>query len=207
MAEPVFTAAPERARLPVEMRREQLLDVAMRLLLNEGVSAMSMEAIARAAGVSKGLIYHYFDTQAAVLNAGLARELGYLSEQGIMQALDTTPHEEALIAAARLYLSTIAERGPVVHQLMSDTAVLRLLDNANRRLCLHAARRLLELMRSALPTLPDHLVRVAADAIMAIPEQAGRLVFERRLHLDMAQELCRLHVRAAIAGLADEYRG
>jgi AcrR family transcriptional regulator len=50
-------------RLPGDQRREHLLHVGVELLGRHGTADVSIEEIAQAAGVSKGLLYHYFPTK------------------------------------------------------------------------------------------------------------------------------------------------
>lgn len=47
--------------------RRQILDAAFELFANEGYAKTSISAVADKAGVSKGLIYHYFDSKKAML--------------------------------------------------------------------------------------------------------------------------------------------
>lgn len=49
-----------RVRLDTDQRREQLLRVGIELLGTQPVETLSVGTVARAAGVSKGLLYHYF---------------------------------------------------------------------------------------------------------------------------------------------------
>ena len=49
--------------------RAKLLNSALELFASRGYAATSVDAIAEAAGVSAGLLYHHFDGKAAVLNA------------------------------------------------------------------------------------------------------------------------------------------
>lgn len=51
-------------RLPPDERREQLVRLGLELLGRTPHDQVSIEAIARAAGISKGLLYHYFPTKA-----------------------------------------------------------------------------------------------------------------------------------------------
>lgn len=67
-------SAPEQGRLPRSERREQLLDVALTLLAEEGFAALSMEAIARRAGVNRAVVYRSFPKLAVLLAALLRRE-------------------------------------------------------------------------------------------------------------------------------------
>jgi len=47
-------------RLPRGARREQLIDVAMPLIAEQGISAFSLDELARRADVTRNLLYHYF---------------------------------------------------------------------------------------------------------------------------------------------------
>lgn len=52
---------------------EQLLDAAERVFYKQGVSRTSLQAIAEAAGVSRGAIYWHFKNKADLFNAMMAR--------------------------------------------------------------------------------------------------------------------------------------
>ncbi len=52
-----------RARLTVDERRSQLLDLGRRLFNARPYDAISIDEIAAAAGISKGLLYHYFPSK------------------------------------------------------------------------------------------------------------------------------------------------
>ena len=69
------------ARLTSDERREHLLHVGVELLGRHGTADISIEEIARAAGVSKGLLYHYFPTKNDFLLAVLARSQAELDHQ------------------------------------------------------------------------------------------------------------------------------
>src|SRR5437763_1705536 len=59
------------ARTPrvVEDRREQIIDAAMRVFSQKGFSRATNKDIAREAGITPGLIYHYFESKEALLKA------------------------------------------------------------------------------------------------------------------------------------------
>jgi AcrR family transcriptional regulator len=56
-------SAPARRRLTPDERREQILVAAMRLFSEHPYAAVSTTELARAAGVARGLINHYFGTK------------------------------------------------------------------------------------------------------------------------------------------------
>jgi AcrR family transcriptional regulator len=59
------------ARTPkvVEDRREQIAEAAMRVFAEKGFTRATNKDIAREAGITTGLIYHYFDSKEALLKA------------------------------------------------------------------------------------------------------------------------------------------
>jgi AcrR family transcriptional regulator len=49
-------------------RRRELIDAALRVFAEKGFAGSSIVDVGKAAGVSPGLIYHYFDSKEAMLN-------------------------------------------------------------------------------------------------------------------------------------------
>jgi AcrR family transcriptional regulator len=60
-----------RTRLAIDARRKQLLRVGVELLRFRTPDEISIEDVARSAGVSRGLLYHYFDDRDAFVLAVL----------------------------------------------------------------------------------------------------------------------------------------
>lgn len=56
---------PGRTRLSPDQRREQLLDLGVRLLATRSLDELSIDLLAEEAGISRGLLYHYFGNKAA----------------------------------------------------------------------------------------------------------------------------------------------
>ena len=54
---------PLRARLDVEARRAQLLTLGLEAFAARSYDEVSIDDLARAAGISKGLLFHYFPTK------------------------------------------------------------------------------------------------------------------------------------------------
>jgi AcrR family transcriptional regulator len=67
--------------MSTDERREQLLSAGVELLGRRGHDEVSIEEIAEAAGVSKGLLYHYFPTKKDFVLAALARGQKQLAER------------------------------------------------------------------------------------------------------------------------------
>ena len=86
-------AKPRRyaPRMPPAERRDQLLDATLNLIAERGYEGVSMEAIARAAGVTKPVVYDLFGTLADLLEALLERE----EERALLQLSELLPTPEA----------------------------------------------------------------------------------------------------------------
>lgn len=76
-----------------QQSRQQILDAAFELFANNGFSKTGIAAVAKKAGVSKGLIYHYFDSKEAILE-GIFNQLIALSEEILNVADDMSPREK-----------------------------------------------------------------------------------------------------------------
>ena len=59
-------------RLSPDERRSALLDAGQAVFAARPFEAVSMAELARAAGVSKGLVYHYFDDKNAIASLGVS---------------------------------------------------------------------------------------------------------------------------------------
>jgi AcrR family transcriptional regulator len=70
----------KRSRMSTDARREQLLAAGADLLGRRPYDEVSIEEIADAAGVSKGLLYHYFPTKRDFLVAAIERGDAELTE-------------------------------------------------------------------------------------------------------------------------------
>src|SRR5262245_29500248 len=64
-------AAEKRAL--ADTRRDQIVTAAVELWLEDGFDAVSVEAIARRAGLAKGTVYLYFRTKEEILGAAIER--------------------------------------------------------------------------------------------------------------------------------------
>src|SRR3954447_11814996 len=73
---------PKYSRLEPEQRREQILDAANALFAARAYDDVSVEDIARSAGVQRGLVHHYFGGRKEVYIALLER-LGALREEQV----------------------------------------------------------------------------------------------------------------------------
>ncbi|HEX2560268.1 helix-turn-helix domain-containing protein [Phenylobacterium sp.] len=196
------TSLPKRrTRLPPEARREQILDEAARVILEEGLTAVSMERLAREVGISKGLVYNYFSDRDALLAALLLREQTELRDRGMASALQARSFAELIRQTTRLYLEQTRDRGALIAALLSDPSVGRLMEEESRadrdrtfRYFVRASRREYD--------LPLDRAIAAVDMLMAVTDQAGKLVARGELGVDAATEMCVELITGALEKLA-----
>jgi AcrR family transcriptional regulator len=88
-------------------RREHLLAVGAQLLGTRPSSQVSIEEIAEAAGVSKGLLYHYFPTKKDFILASLERGQHHLAE--LMMPVPDLPAAVQIRAGLERFLAFVEE--------------------------------------------------------------------------------------------------
>jgi AcrR family transcriptional regulator len=113
------TDAP-RVRMTAEERREQLLDVTKAIVDERGFHAVSIEAVAREAGITRPVVYGHFADLQALLEALVERE----GERALRQLADVLPTDlgagdtrAKLLAGLRGYLGA-AQADPVTWRLV-----------------------------------------------------------------------------------------
>lgn len=94
-------------RLSHDERRAQIVAAAQRLFSNRPASRVSMEAVAREAGVTPGLLYHYFRGKHG-LHAALVREMFRGAPPVPEYVLGATP-DERLAESADRWLDMVSE--------------------------------------------------------------------------------------------------
>ena len=96
-----------------QQRREQLIDAALGVILERGYEGVSIEAIARAAGVTRPVVYDHFPNLGRLLQALIEREERY----ALAQLEDILPEQpgrrdpaELIATSMRRFLDAVASR-------------------------------------------------------------------------------------------------
>jgi AcrR family transcriptional regulator len=129
--------SPAYRRLDNDARRAQLVALGERLFTSHAYSELSMAAIAREAGISKALLYHYFPSKQAYFEATLreaAEDLRARTEpdaalapaEQLERSLDTylgwiEEHQEAFAKLLRT-VGEVAEVRTIVEDVRAQTA-------------------------------------------------------------------------------------
>ena len=108
------------ARMTAPERREQLLDVAGEIVAAEGFPAVSIQSVARRAGISRPIVYEHFGDFPGLLEALVERE----TARALAQVSDTEVGDlsagdpaELLLESLRAYLGAVA-RSPMTWRLV-----------------------------------------------------------------------------------------
>ena len=102
------TPAKARVRLSQDERRRQLLGIGLRMLVEKPIQDLSLDAVAAEAGISRGLLFHYFPTKTdyydAVIGAATRRVLRNIAPDA------DAPPEEALRQFVERFYAQIERR-------------------------------------------------------------------------------------------------
>ena len=100
VATPRATTAPKRARKRPEERRAEILEVAARLALDQGLERITLRAVAERLGVRPGLISHYFPAAEDLVAAAVV--LAISGERDLLFTVAGTPLERIASLVQRL---------------------------------------------------------------------------------------------------------
>jgi AcrR family transcriptional regulator len=116
MGEPAYT------RLQVDERRRQLLDAGAELFARHSYDELSMAEIARAVGISKALLYHYFPSKQAYFQATLEQAAAELAET--VQPNPELPPVEQLAGSLDAYLGWIERNAGAYAKLITSVGAV-----------------------------------------------------------------------------------
>lgn len=92
-----------------EARRHHIMETALKLFAVEGYSHCSISMLAREAGISKGLIYNYFESKQALLSAILEHGMQEIMDMfdpdhdGVLETLEFEAFVRKVFAAIRAH--------------------------------------------------------------------------------------------------------
>ena len=116
MAQPAYT------RLQVDERRRQLLELGAKLFARHSIGELSMARIAREAGISKALLYHYFPSKHDFFVATLeqaAEEVRRRTEPD-----PSLPPLEALRGSLDAFLAWVEENATAYRKLIESAGAV-----------------------------------------------------------------------------------
>jgi AcrR family transcriptional regulator len=187
MAEPAYT------RMQVDDRRRQLLERGAELFATHSFAELSMARIAREAGISKALLYHYFPSKQDFFVATLQQGAQEIARR--TQPDPNLPPMEALAGSLDAFLGWIEENELAYRKLMESVGsvpeVQALLDEIRNS----TSSRILEGLGAGDPPPPK--MRAAARAWLWFMDGA---ILDWLEHRDMTRTELRELLLGSLAG-------
>ncbi|MFI7000574.1 TetR/AcrR family transcriptional regulator [Nocardia sp. NPDC050175] len=181
MSQPV--KRPRQPRMQLEVRREQVLDAALRLVTQHGYAAITMEAVSREAELAKPRVYAAYPGVEPLLLALFDRE-GQRALATLAEAMPTFADDaefDDILVAAMTNLLTAVLANPDSWRLLLLPAVdapsqVRERSEAAMQFALDQMRALLEWGRDRRPGLADMDLELLAMSLIAAGERAGHQI-------------------------------
>jgi AcrR family transcriptional regulator len=174
---------PYAPRLPPAQRREQLIDAALEVILDRGYARISIEAIAREAGITRPVVYDHFPNLNRLLHAVIEREERISLEQ-LAQVVPEEPGDQApaelLTTGVTRFLEAVRSRPAtwriILLPLEGTPPIVRQHVESGRTRVLDRIERLVRWSMEDSELPQDLDVELTARAIRDWSEQAGRMV-------------------------------
>src|SRR5437588_12765869 len=142
--------------------RDRIVKVAAGLIISDGLSALNMDALRKAASVSGSQLAHYFTDKRALIRAIVARQIDVVLDfhrQPKLRTLDTFADFERWAELNMRYLRRIGYSGtPTYHALAGQLAKS---DTATRATLAAGYWHWIELLAQAIQRMKDRGVLVA----------------------------------------------
>jgi len=165
-----------RTRLSPEVRKRQLLATAETIIVGEGLQNFSMEALARSADVSSPLIYNYFSSRQALLQALLQQRYeSYISR--LNDAVADAQNFESIIRAFIHSNFVDHASGKILAVLESQPEIASVIAERKEQHGLAIARFLIENTATTYkltPTQANLVVSMSSGASKAAADYAAR---------------------------------
>lgn len=173
-------------RLTGPERREQILDATKELAGERGFHGISIDAVARRAGITRPVVYGHFDDLAGLLRALVERE----GERAVLQLMELVPKPRAGQASGEMLLGSLRA---FLEAVRDDPFTWRLVlvpaegtPEVLRERAIQIRQAVTDQLAAVAPqalaaadgeTSPDP--ELTALSLQAISEEAARLVLER----------------------------
>ena len=115
---------PPKSRVKGSERRTLLLEAAAAIVVELGVSSVTMEEVAARNDVNKRLGYRYFANREALLKALFEQELQEATRRATAAITSVSGLRDVIAAYIKAWLELSEERGPLLSRLFSDQDVV-----------------------------------------------------------------------------------
>ncbi|MEO1101064.1 MAG: TetR/AcrR family transcriptional regulator [Pseudomonadota bacterium] len=195
----------KRRRLSPEVRKNQILDVAAQFIRENGVSALSMDGLGREAGVSKPLIYNYFQNRIDLLRSLLQREVHRFHQSMLDAAERAETLEELIRLTSRSMLHHVRDYGIVIDQLMHEPDVADALHDMETRHHEQYAMYLRKRMRREFGMSPK-LAEATIAIALGLSSSAGAFLEKHNANIDFVEDMLVTMLMGSVQSTANAAR-
>ena len=195
-------SAKQRTRLSPAARTDQLLNVAKKMIMSDGLQSFRMESLARMAEVSSPLVYNYFSSRQALLRTLLEREYRESSNALFYEVLNATSFEDVI----RVFIASNFEHhapGNILPVLLSQPDIA---DSISEMRSEQRKRTATYLVKNSAKTYKLSIeqaqlaITMSSGASIAAAEWVVMSSLEKSQAIDMALS----YIKAGMSGLATE---
>src|SRR3954452_19969636 len=145
-------AGPAYSRLDVDESRRRLLEVGAALFTQHAYDELSMGKIAKRAGISKALLYHYFPSKEAYFAATLEEKAAELQQRTIPDP--SLPPLDQLSASLDAYLQWIEENSSSYDKMIRAAGAVPEVRQLVDRVRAQTAQRIVDGLSPGKPATP-----------------------------------------------------
>jgi len=193
-----------RTRLPPEARIAEIMDHCAAIVSTDGVAAVTMETVSKAAGISKSLVYSYFPSTTELLKKVLLREWEVMQKKQLMAAEDAHTFDQLVRSVTREYLKHIEERGVLIHRLQSEPSVsegnISVTDYGRES----SVQYLAEIVNRVFD-IPMSIALPATDISFGLPEAAGNYLDQNNVDRQIVEDITVMMIIGSVKSLKDNY--
>lgn len=191
-------------RLDPEVRKHMILDCAATLVAAEGVSAVTMDRIAREAEVSKPLVYAYFQNVTTLLQELLLRDQRRLWDAQTIAVSEAKDFDSLIRLTTQTYLQHVEKNGMHIQRLMSEQAVAAAFQERDQERRQRVVDFLAKDMARTL-SVPREIANLVIELSLGMTGAAGEIVGRGAVSRKKIEELLICLYRANAEALRAQY--
>lgn len=182
-----------------------ILDRAAALVAAEGVSAVTMDRVGREAGVSKPLVYAYFQNVVTLLQELLLRDQRRLWEQQTTAVSEAGDFDELVRLTTQTYLKHVERNGMHIQRLMNEPAIAVVLQEREHERRQRVVDFLAKEMADTL-NVPRDVANMVTELSMGMTGAAGELVSRKLVSRRKIEEILNCLYQGNAVALRERYR-
>lgn len=195
----------QRRRLDTESRIRQLIEVATKIVLNEGISALTIRRLASDIGISETQVHNCVGGRTDLLVTMAREELAKQEASRQMRVSRGGSRHTLVVLSTIGYLHESAERGPLLQILLRVPEIKAALREERDVIARSARAPILERLTGN-GRMDISEARASTAALTAVSLKAGAIVAARRAPFAVVEQLCLSVVLAGVAS-DDELSG